>query len=269
MFVTLHWKTKTGILVWHVDENKKNNREEGYPGMEKDYDGLDKPWPANNMHYKVALLGADGNYDLEKIKNNKGDAGDVHRPCAKDSIVPGGSFPNTDSYQADIKKSDVTIKNIRKGAGQDMVFDLCLGACASGTYTPNYTCCKDVDGWTVANASYGGQPITCEVVVKNYGWCEDPTNADAKGVKATQACCGCKEDLVIASGGSTPVASPTNPPVASPTNPPASCTDDASFTDSYGWSCKDYAKAEGSCADAATYAVGGKDASTACCVCKK
>jgi M6 family metalloprotease-like protein len=86
-----------GILIYKVDETNgvSGNRRRGFPGMEG--------WPANGKHYPIALLQADGKYDLEQ-GNNNGDAGDFFkRPNQK--LGPGngekvaskeGVYPNTD-----------------------------------------------------------------------------------------------------------------------------------------------------------------------------
>lgn len=114
-----------GLAIWHIDEYKEmeNNNNEGYPGQ--------PGWPANNQHCKnivfvpvssillvflqltdsfpkdrVALLQADGRYDLE-LGRNGGDFTDLFRydffggvdhlyPSYNDPLL--GPFPNTDSY---------------------------------------------------------------------------------------------------------------------------------------------------------------------------
>jgi hypothetical protein len=54
----------SGLLLWHIDENRVNNSGEWYPGC-----------TSCTSHYKVALVQADGLYHLEK-KVNRGDGGD-------------------------------------------------------------------------------------------------------------------------------------------------------------------------------------------------
>lgn len=61
---------KGGLAIWHIDENKKHNRQPGHPGV--------PGWPENGAHYMVALLQADGRFDLERGKGF-GDADDLFR----------------------------------------------------------------------------------------------------------------------------------------------------------------------------------------------
>ena len=109
---------REGILIWHIDNKKSsNNNDEGYPGQ--------SGFPENNRHYRVALLQADGDYDLEK-GTNSGDAGDVFRASGKSSLGPRsaeGGFPNTDSYQdGNIISTGITIANIQSAGGKHMQF---------------------------------------------------------------------------------------------------------------------------------------------------
>ncbi len=78
-----------GLAIWHVDETVGTNSNEGFPGQ--------PGWPGNGRHYKIALLQADGAYDLERGTNG-GDAGDLFRLGGVNQINTG-TIPNTDSYQ--------------------------------------------------------------------------------------------------------------------------------------------------------------------------
>eukprot|EP00527_Entomoneis_sp_CCMP2396_P009333 CAMPEP_0198138484 /NCGR_PEP_ID=MMETSP1443-20131203/1882_1 /TAXON_ID=186043 /ORGANISM="Entomoneis sp., Strain CCMP2396" /LENGTH=850 /DNA_ID=CAMNT_0043800275 /DNA_START=34 /DNA_END=2586 /DNA_ORIENTATION=+ len=82
-----------GILIWHVDENvdiDTSNQETSYPEAD---DGL---WPS--VHYRVALVQRDGNFDLEQGINAR-DANDYwNQPLQTLTPGSGGVQPNTDSY---------------------------------------------------------------------------------------------------------------------------------------------------------------------------
>jgi len=114
-----------GIVIWHIDEKATKifnllNQNEGYPGQ--------SGWPSNGKHYSVALLQADGKYDLEK-GNNYGDAGDIFHGEGVNRLGPSldlmkGPFPNTDSYQAgDVQQTGIVIHSISK-SGDSMDFDV-------------------------------------------------------------------------------------------------------------------------------------------------
>ena len=69
----------------------------------------------------MAVLQADGNYDLEK-NVNIGDAGDIWLPGMKLAPGDGKTFPNSDSYQGgNIRKTGVTIEVLElKGQNIDL-----------------------------------------------------------------------------------------------------------------------------------------------------
>jgi hypothetical protein len=111
-----------GLAIWHIDENALYTSE-GYPGQ--------KGWPRNGNHYIVALLQADGSYDLERGENN-GDSGDLwHAGSKLKTLGPSkslskGPFPNTDSYQGSVlQQTGVTISDISI-PGNYMTFTLVI-----------------------------------------------------------------------------------------------------------------------------------------------
>ena len=108
-----------GLVVWHIDDSTGFNTE-GYPGQAN--------WPSNGNHYRVALLQADGNYDLEQ-GNGRGDAGDIFRAGGVDSLGQGPNvYPSTDSYKnGTIIQTGNEISNI-SASGASMTF--CLNGCS-------------------------------------------------------------------------------------------------------------------------------------------
>ncbi|WP_144392584.1 M6 family metalloprotease domain-containing protein [Pleionea sediminis] len=122
-----------GVAIWHIDDAAGNNSE-GHPDQAE--------WPENGNHYKVALLQADGNYDMEK-GNNQGDRFDLYSPNTTDMIGPD-TLPNTDSYQGGvIQKTFHTISNISDPADEM-------------TFCFNQTNCQGFL-FTVENGQGGGQ----------------------------------------------------------------------------------------------------------------
>jgi hypothetical protein len=120
-----------GLAIWHIDENMytSGNSLEGYPGQQG--------WPSNSQHYAVALLQADGRYDLER-GINYGDFGDLYRFdyfFGVDFLFPsetsptlGPNFPNTDSYGLGIaSRTNHFISGIT-GSGPQMTFSVLLSS---------------------------------------------------------------------------------------------------------------------------------------------
>lgn len=102
---------KSGVCIYHVDEAADEQYNRGYPGQGN--------WPKNGKHYMLALLQADGLYELEKGENI-GNAGDMYDVGM--SIGPNGNgkdkYPNTNMYQGGkVKKSGVTIEILDQQGG--------------------------------------------------------------------------------------------------------------------------------------------------------
>lgn len=96
-----------GLLIYHIDEQVLTQDAPGWPGSPF--------WPFD--HYRVALLQADGNYDLEKGINN-GDRMDYYSANSQ-QLLPGGqrNYPNTDSYQfGELTSTGISIVDISKSA---------------------------------------------------------------------------------------------------------------------------------------------------------
>jgi len=119
-----------GLAIWHIDEQSSHNSE-GYPS--------NGGWTGS--HYRVALLQADGNYNLEK-GNNRGDAYDTWHAGGNNEITVSndpltGPFPNTDAYQGNVfVQTDNRIYNIST-AGSSMTFSFSIvGAPTDPPATP-------------------------------------------------------------------------------------------------------------------------------------
>ena len=122
-----------GIAIYHVDENiwdvfptnTKGNNPSGGPFL----DG----WPGNGKHYPVALLQADGLYELEQGINGGqsadlwNDASQVLGPGNGEKVAETASYPNTDSYQnGNIVPTGITLSNFKSKPGTNvMTFDVC------------------------------------------------------------------------------------------------------------------------------------------------
>ncbi len=111
----------SGLLVWHIDDNKSSNRQEWWPG---------KP---DGEHYLVALEQADGLYELEH-KWDHGDAGDPFPGALNEMVFDATTSPNSNSYTAGT--SFVQVADISTSA-PTMTADLIVGFSAGTDEEPD------------------------------------------------------------------------------------------------------------------------------------
>lgn len=125
-----------GITVYHIDENiwatySMGGYGEGNSPRGGPFQG--SVWPGNNQHYPVALLQADGLYELEQALNI-GHAADLYNQASQ-SLGPGdgSTFPNTDSYAFGVVQSTgIALSNFRV-EGTSITFDVTgLGGSGGG-----------------------------------------------------------------------------------------------------------------------------------------
>jgi len=159
-----------GLAIWHIDDAAGYNTQ-GYPGQQG--------WPENGNHYRVALLQADGDYDLEK-GNNRGDRGDIYHGAGILTINPS-TIPNTNAYQdgvvietgntiSDISESSVlmtfTFDNNNSGGQINIAssdYSLIHGV-VNGSYVNTHS--RDYEYQSITESHSGGKP-------KNrYDWLE-------------------------------------------------------------------------------------------------
>ena len=115
-----------GLAIFHIDDSASYTTE-GYPGF--------TDWP--NSHYRVALLQADGFYNLEK-GNNRGDATDLFSSPSVTGISSSGTSsgkanPNTSGYKGGYYGTGITIKDISV-PGANMTFNVLIET--PPTHTP-------------------------------------------------------------------------------------------------------------------------------------
>lgn len=111
-----------GLAIYLVDEKAPWQERRGFPSQ--------PGWPSNGNHYSLALLQADGSYDLERGRNT-GDSGDLWHSLSKRTILGPGAwsaqdnatiYPNTNSYQNGIiVNTGLFISDFSK-SGQTMTF---------------------------------------------------------------------------------------------------------------------------------------------------
>ena len=119
-----------GVVIYHIDENiwdvfeSNGNFPRGGP--------FQNDWPGNGKHYPVAVLQADGLYEIEQgINGGKSDdlwnkPSQVLGPGNGEKVVSNANYPNTDSYAFGvIKPTGITIKNFQSKGGSAISFQVC------------------------------------------------------------------------------------------------------------------------------------------------
>lgn len=155
-----------GLAIYHVDEAAGGNNNEGFPGQ--------PGWPGNGNHFKVAMLQADGLFELERNLTN-GNAGDLYRAAGVDRLAPGTS-PSSDAYQTGGTCASGTIISAVSAPGVTMtcsfsfygrVFyvDKFYGGISDGTCTrpykrvsDAYAVAADGDALQIRGADYAETP---------------------------------------------------------------------------------------------------------------
>jgi len=124
-----------GIVIYHVDENIWDIYTDGgsvgnYPRGGPFLNG----WPGNGKHYPVAILQADGLYELEQGINGGQTADIWNKPSqvlgpgnGEKIATAANNYPNTDSYSFGvINPTGITIRNFQTEPGTNiMTFQVC------------------------------------------------------------------------------------------------------------------------------------------------
>ena len=106
-----------GLAIFHIDDSASFT-EEGFPGQ--------SGWPSNGLHYRVALLQADGEYNMEKGVD-RGNAYNLFNENGVSGIGPAGTssgagYPNTNAYKGgSVVDTGVLVSNISV-SGRTMTF---------------------------------------------------------------------------------------------------------------------------------------------------
>ena len=106
------WLPSSGMLIWHIDDDRPDNDSEWYPGY------------TSFGHYKVALEQADGLWDLEK-NIDSGDSGDPYPGSTLNTAFSGVSTPNSDAYSG--TPTQVEVSNISNSMAT-MTADVIIGS---------------------------------------------------------------------------------------------------------------------------------------------
>ena len=152
-----------GLAIYHIDETKPRNDQPGFSGQ--------SGWPQNNLHYKIALLQADGQFHLERSSqlsqadrrlHGNGDGTDLFR-AGHVTQISHTTTPNTNGYQGGvIRRPGHRISSI-SATGRTMRFRF--------TKPPSPT--LESDDVPVVQDGSAGRGVSAQVSIREGG---DPKN---------------------------------------------------------------------------------------------
>ena len=193
---------QAGLALWHIDESKPDNKQEGYPGQ--------AGWPDNNNHYKIALLQADGLYNLEHHAN-RGDGGDVYHGNGV-SAIGADTVPNTHAYQnGNILVTSNRISAI-SAAGANMTFTYSRATAAA----PSISSFNPTSGPVGTNVVIAGANFTGATAVRFNGVSATFAANTAVQITATVPAGATTGPISVTTAGGTATSATSFTVIASP-----------------------------------------------------
>jgi hypothetical protein len=213
----------TGLAVYHIDNAAKGQEQRGYPGQS---DEFGNSWPTNGLHYQVAMLQADGLYELEQ-GIDRGDATDLWQVGQELGPGMGGTiFPNTDRYQGGtVSETNIRI-TVLEPEGNVVKFQVTGLGGGSNIFEQNSQTLVPSVAPTVNASSPGVSNATAVSMAANTSSSEDNSTMSYEGDTATSNSSPVNSMLVT----TTASPYPTIPPIVisssstSPVNPSVSST---------------------------------------------
>jgi immune inhibitor A len=147
----------TGLAVWHIDDgmaslNNLDNSQE-----------CAAPSDCSNIHYRVALVQAEGDWDLE-IGYNSGDTGDLYPGASGNTRFGSASDPASTLYDGALSHVDIsgiTQSGTTITASLALTYSLTPSATAGGSITPGTSTFIDYgDDMTFAITPFAGHQIS-------------------------------------------------------------------------------------------------------------
>jgi len=122
----------TGLAIWHIDENMAS-----YYNYDNKYECTD-PGNCADSHYRVALVQADGYWDLE-IGYNRGDSGDLYPGSSGNTDFSSTTDPDNllyDGSPSHVAISDITVSGTTVTASLSLAYAITPSAANGGNISP-------------------------------------------------------------------------------------------------------------------------------------